>query len=355
MKPVSPQVDSLLLPFLLASDEREEEIVLARLISEHVEPIVEKTIRYKLQFYFTGIPGDVDIEEVFYETRLNLLKRLRALKKGSANIPVSNLNSYVTTATRHACDEYLRRKHPKRRHLKDKIRYHLSTHAGLALWETKLGWMAGLASWDKRDSPNASAPAGRTSELAAFLETKLHDRDLQQESVESLLFAIFHAVNEPIEIDCLTGIVAKLWGIEDRPNESIEREDVGELGWPAATQATPDELTEYHQQLEKVWTEINQLPRRQRVALLLNLRSPQRINVITLFPATNIATFEQIAEALEIPAGDFEQVWSRLPLDDTSIGELIGATRQQVINLRRNARDRLMRRMHATGRETRQV
>ena len=350
MRPITSQTDSLLLPYLSASDEREEEIVLQRLLAEHVEPVVAKTIRYKLQFYFGDTPGDIEVEEVFYETRLNLLKRLRELKNDSRIVPVSNLRSYVATATRNTCDEYLRRKYPRRRHLKDKIRYQLSAQDGFALWETTHGWMAGLASWSERLEAKDTA-ADTAGELAAFLEAKLQGTDFRQETVESLLFLIFHAVNQPVEIDCLTGVIARLWGVQDYPNEPIEREDSAEISWLSEVPATPDALTEYHQQLEKVWNEISQLPRRQRVALLLNLRSPRRINVITLFPATNIATFEQIAEALEIPVADFEKVWSRLPLDDRSIGEYLGATRQQVINLRRNARDRLMRRMQASGRE----
>jgi hypothetical protein len=99
--------------------------------------------------------------------------------------------------------------------------------------------------------------------------------------------------------------------------------------------------------LQVLWSEICLLPRRQRVALLLNLRNPQGINIITLLPLTSIATFEEIAHALEIPAGEFETLWANLPLDDLSIARYLGATRQQVINLRKTARERLLRRISA--------
>jgi len=95
--------------------------------------------------------------------------------------------------------------------------------------------------------------------------------------------------------------------------------------------------------LQLLWREICELPRRHRVALLLNLKSPRGLNVILLFPATEIATFEQIAEALEIPQAEFEQMWADLPLDDLRIAAYLGASRQQVINLRKTARDRLLR------------
>jgi hypothetical protein len=95
---------------------------------------------------------------------------------------------------------------------------------------------------------------------------------------------------------------------------------------------------------------VRQLPRRQRAALLLNLRNPNGVNVITLFPATGVATVEQIAEALEMTCEEFEKLWGALPMDDLSIAEYLGATRQQVINLRKNAREKLMRRIQAFNR-----
>lgn len=39
--------------------------------------------------------------------------------------------------------------------------------------------------------------------------------------------------------------------------------------------------------------------------------------------------------------------WNELPLAATMIAELLGETRQQVINLRKSARERLARRMKA--------
>jgi hypothetical protein len=105
-------------------------------------------------------------------------------------------------------------------------------------------------------------------------------------------------------------------------------------------------MIERREWLQLIWREIRQLPRRQRVALLLNLRNPHGINIITLLPATGIATFEQIAQTLEIPTTEFEQLWADLPLDDLHIAAYLGATRQQVINLRKTARERLLKRMN---------
>lgn len=346
MKPVTSQTDPLLLPFLRATDEREEEIILGSLISEHVEPLVKQIIKHKLQFYVGSSAGDVEIEEVFFETRLNLLKRLRRLKKDS-NGSVSNLHSYVAGATRHACDEYLRRKNPRRRHLKDQIRYQLNADDRFSLVETaERRWIAGLTCWNEREACASQV------ELQRRVEQSLENTDVRSLTLAQLMFEILSGCGEPLELDRLTDVIARLWDIEDHSQESIQSDEIGYVAdQDLVARSTPDTFLEYHRLLEQVWSEICQLPRRQRVALLLNLRNPQRINVITLFPITQIATFEQIAEILEIPLPEFEQVWSQLPLDDASIGELLGATRQQVINLRRNARDRLLRRTRATNKD----
>jgi hypothetical protein len=70
-------------------------------------------------------------------------------------------------------------------------------------------------------------------------------------------------------------------------------------------------------------------------------------DLISLLPYTGTATIEQIAEALEFPLEEFLELWNKLPLDDATIAEFLGATRQQVINLRKCARERLERRIRA--------
>jgi len=81
--------------------------------------------------------------------------------------------------------------------------------------------------------------------------------------------------------------------------------------------------------------------------LLLNFRDARGQDLVGLLPYTRTATIEQIAEAIALPLEKFLELWSKLPLDDATIGELLGATRQQVINLRKCARERLERRIKA--------
>jgi hypothetical protein len=97
--------------------------------------------------------------------------------------------------------------------------------------------------------------------------------------------------------------------------------------------------------LERLWQELRELPRAQRVALLLNLREADGGGCLALFPATGVATLRQIADALELSAERFAELWPQLPLDDATIAGLLKLKRQQVINLRKSARERLARRL----------
>jgi DNA-directed RNA polymerase specialized sigma24 family protein len=96
-----------------------------------------------------------------------------------------------------------------------------------------------------------------------------------------------------------------------------------------------------------LWEEIRRLPPRQAAALLLNLRDAQRGNALMLLPLMGIASMREIARTLGMSAEDLAAIWNRLPFEDAEIAGLLGITRQQVINLRKSARERLARRMRA--------
>lgn len=132
-------------------------------------------------------------------------------------------------------------------------------------------------------------------------------------------------------------------GFERPQGWNGEDEDpLGRLPDPAPDAATALERRTY---LALLWEEIRQLPPRQAAALILNLRDGQGRNAVALLPLTGIATLREIARTLDMPAERFAGIWNRLPLEDLAIAESLGITRQQVINLRKSARERLARRM----------
>lgn len=334
------QIDPLLFPFLDADDAPEEAAALARLNDEQIEPIIRRGVGYKLRFYRPRNGRDLlrpEFEEIYHDIQLRLLKRLRALKQDPDQNQIANLRAYVATVTRNTCDDYLRRRYPLRRSLKDKVRHHLLSHSEFALWEdTEHNWLAGLSSW--QNGHRARNDELDTIELQAIWQKV----DVQRLQLNDLLTTIFDVAHAPLELDQLTAIIARCWAIEDYPVEALDAST-----FDRGTETSLSTVIELRQLLQLLWHQICQLPRRQRVALLLNLKNPQGINIITLFPATGIATFEEVARTLEIPAAEFEQLWADLPLDDLRLAAYLGATRQQVINLRKTARERLHKRMSA--------
>jgi hypothetical protein len=139
-------------------------------------------------------------------------------------------------------------------------------------------------------------------------------------------------------IDDLVNAVAARMGIADPIRTSGDH-------IAAAHTSSPLSIVESTESLHRLWSEIVALPRRQRLALLLNARDPAGESVLRLLVAERIVTMRELAATLEISVAELDALWSAVPLIDAAIAERLQVTRQQVINLRKAARDRLARRM----------
>lgn len=346
-------VDALLLPFLCAKDEIESEMLLARLISDEVEPVITKIIKHKLRVPLNPAQGqerNQDALELAGDLRINILSELRRLKNNSDGKVINNLHHYVAIKAYSACADYFREKNPQRLRLKSSLRHHLRQNADFALWESEEHrWLCGLSRWQDAER---QMPEQLTTELqqlsenpSAALLAALPDADVQRLSPAELLTAIFERAGHAIELDRLVSIAALAWGIRDQPTESFDDENSHLRGSIVDASVGVDVALEQRLYLEKLWVEVCELPRLQRAALLLNLRDAGGGSVIAFIPFLKIASRQQIAEALALSEEQFAELWNNLPLDDTSIARLLGVTRQQVINLRKTARERLARRM----------
>jgi len=350
----STQIDALLLPYIHAAHEADSERLLAELVSEHVEPVIRKVIRSRLRVRFDRrgrASNSPDAEDLYSETLVQLLSRLKQLKASPEEKAIGDLRGYVAVLSYHACYEYLRLKYPLRHNLKNKLRYLLTHQPGLALWENERGdLVGGFGAW--REQANARTRSDRLRQLLddpqAALQSAAPRGDFQRANPADLAAAIFNHTNHPIELDDLVKIVSALWNVKDSVEQTRESDEKNDQFARAADQRA-DVGTEVERRLflKWLWEEIVQLPVRQRVALLLNLRDEQGGGVAALLPIAGVATLRQIAAALEMNDEEFARLWPRLPLDDAGIAGLIGCARQQVINLRKCARERLARRMKA--------
>jgi hypothetical protein len=349
-----PDVDALLLPFLCAKDEVESENLLAHLLHEHVEPVINKIVRSKLRVPLSQAEGserNQDALEIVGDLRITILSELRRLKNRSdGRASVNNLSQYVAIKTHSACADYFREKNPQRWRLKNSLRHHLRRNPDFALWQSEgHRWLCGLSSWREAKlhdhSPDSLQELLENPKSA--LPASSPDADFQLMPLAELLTAVFERASRPVELDQLVAIVGQVKGIKDQPAESFDDEDSFLHGSLVDTGMRVDVAFEQRLALTNLWEEVCALPRLQRAALLLNLRDAQSGSVIAFIPYLKIAAKEQIAEMLSLPQAQFAELWRELPLDDLSIAELLGVTRQQVINLRKTARERLARRMRA--------
>jgi DNA-directed RNA polymerase specialized sigma24 family protein len=343
------QVDPLVAPFLGKLDDVEWERLLTPLVTEHIQPIVRGVVRRRLGEAARARAERADplFDEVVADALVRVIARLRAMTSGD---PIADLRAYVAVTAFHACDDYLRWKYPLRARLKNRLRYALTHAADLALWTNAAGdRLAGLGGWRTRPPSGSASPLQQLVEdPRAFVEAASRMTGLRDTDAFVLLPRLLEALGQPIELDTLVSVVAELWGVRDAAADTggdaqKAAEQLPDLRSDAATEV------ERRLYLERLWSEIRALPIRQRAALLLNLRDEEGGGILSLFPITGVVTIRGLAEALEIPAEAFAVLWNELPLDDAEIAARLGLTRQQVINLRKSARERLYRRMKNAG------
>lgn len=323
------EMDSLAERFVQEINPAQAENILEHLLFEYAAPLIRTIARAKLS---GSAETAQDIEDVCGEALLELIGKIEEVKAGSS-AAIDRFSHYTAVVAYHACHDYFRSRYPQRHRLKNRLRYVLKPERGFDLWESPHGdWLCGWKKW--RGMENVEAGQFPPTPASA-----------PQMSAADLLAALFERVTGPIRFDDVVDWVAELWGIKDRarPLDLVQG-----LAAPVAPLTDDDGL---RARLEFLWTEIGELPRGQRVALLLNLRSEDEKSAMELFPLTGVASMREIAARLEIPVEEFAGLWVRLPLDDRTIAEILGVSRQQVINLRKSARKRLGRRVAAIEEE----
>ncbi len=346
MKKWSAKIDTLLEPLLLETSDEQADELLARLITLHAEPVIKGIIRYKLHLSSHQTSQRAEADDIYQDVLLQLLAELQQLRKQPDEHPITDVRGMAAVIAHRTCSRWMRRQFPERHALKNRLQYLLTRQRGLALWQDEdRKLVAGFAVWQEE---KRTASARRLSELAENekLQTPIQMlKSGKPQELSDALAAIFNHLGSPVEFDELVSVLAALLRIRDQPIESLdEHEDAG-VFQAAAAEPDPAWQVEKRIFLQRLWEELQALPRNQRAALLLNLKDAEGRGCIALFPATGIATLRQLAEALEMDAERFARLWNELPLEDTSVAEILGLTRQQVINARKSGRERLTRRL----------
>ncbi|HSE41008.1 MAG TPA: sigma-70 family RNA polymerase sigma factor [Acidobacteriota bacterium] len=333
--------DAILLPLLEAGKEREEAF-LSEILVTHAEPVIKKIVHYRLGVSAdrVGTKESWDAADVCGNAMMRLLSHLSKFTKDPREHPIRDFRGYAAVVAHHACNQYFRDKFPRRTQLQNKLRYLLNHNPNFGIWKEKDELVCGLT--QMRNQPSST----RVQEFVSQLKNLRLDfsEQLGPAKLSSVLKDVFQMVGSPILLEDLVKMMVNVLGIqEQKQQEPKDSESILEQ----IEDRRVDAATEMEQRLylKRLWNEMIDLPLRQRIALLLSVRDSEGSSVLYLFPMTGVTSILEIAKSLSIPAEDFADLWSKLPLEDNGIAERLGITRQQVINLRRSARERLARRM----------
>ena len=275
--------------------------------------------------------GAGQIEDLLAEVRLRLVRTREGIE---------NLEAYAAVVARNACYSFLRARFPERTRLRNRIRYAAGHHPGTTIERDALGIWRCSSRLPARLAPAAGSAARFIDDPRGWIESAGLDAGVP---LPALVNALLATLDRPIELDRLADGLATVLGVVDAPSAPASADTARDIPDPTPPVSASMEQRE---SLGQVWAEIIALPPRQRAALLLNLRDPDGGGaILALLPDTGVASMADIAAAAGLEVQALQAVWDQLPLDDLTIAERMGLSRQQVINLRKSARARLARRL----------
>ena len=326
--------DPLLEALLREPDGVRRDARLHELLTEQAEPLIASMLGSSR--LSSGFAAE-DLEDVRGGVRLRLLQKLRRLPDPDET-PIGNFADFVASMVFHGIDDLLRRRYPQRALLKNRLRYLVTHDRRFALWSSGRELVCGPAA--ARDSaPLRGRPSlGRANATAIMLDDK---------RPAEAVAAIFAAVRGALTLDDLTTLLSELWQITSAREVSVDPDAT--LSRRADHRPQPDAAAESRQSLRLLWSEVAELRVTQRQALLLNLRDGHGRSALPLIVFTGTANTDDVANVLGMEPRELQALWNDLPLEDLRIAELLGITRQQVINLRKSARERLERRRRNRG------
>ncbi len=291
---------------LLADRDRLDEALFARAV-----PVIDAVIRRRCRNWkiAADVPG-----EVRSEVLLRLVRRLRDRESD----PIERLDEYIAAVASRVIDDLVRVALPEWARLKHRVRYVLDHDDRFIM----------TLSGDGRTvcAPETASPFSRR-----------RVRSSAADALAKTMLEVLHQLERAPSLDDLVTEVAARCGIADPVHADI-------VHIAAPRMHEPDAPFQSLQSLRALWTEIRELPRRQRLALLLNARDSAGDSVLRLLIESHVVTACELALAVEVRESDLDSLIERLPMRDLAIADCLQLTRQQVINLRSAARDRLARR-----------
>lgn len=320
IRPLALTNDSVLRPLIDAPDEVERERALESVLIEKARPIINAVLG---RMRGTAIGRD-EADEIAATVILRLVRRLQNVADSNRRT-IGRFGDFVARLTYNAVHDSLRSRFPQRTRLKNRLRYVVRNDGRFTSRTTGNEVVVALSSWGDRNDVARRAAISRGDATPVML---------RQQSTGDAIAAALLSIGAPALLDDLAAIFADLWGVTDRMTTPREQRSASD----------PEQDLDMRRSVGSLWREIAMLPPKQRAALLLNMRDREGANAISLFVVIGVATLPDIAEAAGMTEARMWEIWDDLPLEDRTIAGMLGATRQQVINLRKSARERLARR-----------
>jgi RNA polymerase sigma factor (sigma-70 family) len=364
--------DPLVLPFLDAADDEVARERLGDLLVGHASPLIRQIVGRQL-LSGSGAAArtrEQDAEDLHGVLMLRLTAQLWELRREggedgeNGEAPIASFASYVARAAFNACHEWLRQRAPRRARLQSRVRYVVTHDSRLTMCEAaNRDWWCGVSTADdegRGHDPDLSLDIVRAAadEQAAAVRRDAGDPAVSPRAFAAFVHGTIAALERPCRFATLVAAIGACLGEEDVPaagggqaRQAGSGQDGREDDLPSEAERLRDQqpaildVLTHRDHLERLWGEIRELPARQRVALLLNLRDDEGRGLIELWPQTGVAPLAELARALDLTEAALRELWPTLPRDDQWIAERLGITRRQVINLRKCARERLARRL----------
>jgi hypothetical protein len=240
---------------------------------------------------------------------------------------------YVAVTTYHACSQYWRDSNPMRNRIKNRLLYLLTHSDEFAMWKMGVNQICGFREWKNRQDVIDNQAVER-----------LLLRGIRAKGKLERLKAVFLELNGPVRLNDLITLMMDIEGLKNTEENLLISHEEENLLSNENQPSIVDEL-EQREFLKNLWNEIQELSEKQRLALLFSLRDENGGAILHFFPSLGIVSVTQLGAIFNMNKEQFGEIWKELPLDDIRISSILGITRQQVINLRKCARERLSRRL----------
>jgi DNA-directed RNA polymerase specialized sigma24 family protein len=330
--------DSRLAAFFAAKSDDDAATALAGLFDEATERVLADSVRRGL---FGSARRHTDADDIVSEARVRLIRRLWTLRRHGGEL-IEDFTAYAAATATRTVYAHLRARFPARTRFRNQVRYSVARAVDTVLEADAHGVWQCRSRAALRAVPAGGSTRAFLDSPAAFLDGRRIDRS---SPLPFLIAAVLAELDQPIELARLVDALADALAIADVvPAGAGSSSDEHRL--PRVPDPSPGaaRMLSDREALEALWREVIALPVNQRVSLLLNLRDPEGGSALHALPATGVVAMGAVAAALELDERVLATLWDDLPLDDLTIGERLGVTRQQVINLRKSARARLARR-----------